>query len=716
MAQVVENPLVTQSNKEISATLNHQKAFAERFNEPQQRRLLASASHIDKLLLDIDQILSASSSGGFPKYRNPLAPAQVRVIRDYIKRLRQQIVHVLADLDIALPEPRFDSAFSIKVTLQFIEVALEEIAPRRLIGYGAVPESLVDRLSGGIQEMKGIVRQMNSYLNQPIESDLSNRLLQIGDSGEARSLLRSLGEILDRYSFVEFRAPLTQLVDKIQFPNYEIAFFGRVSTGKSSLLNAIMGVTLLPVGVTPITAVPTRIKNGPASKLFVWKAEAGLETYSVDRLAEFVTETKNPGNEKRVARLVVEMPLPLLPQEVTLVDTPGLGSLALEGGAETLAYLPRCDLGVVLVDATSNLQADDVGTIDALRAASIPALIILSKADLVPSNDRQQLLDYTRTQLARQIGLEIDVAPLSSLPEFGSMLEEWIADQLNPRMADAQQLAGESNHHKIRSLGKRIVHALEMSMKTAGLASTESLQQIRQAETELRHAASLIERTREECFELTDRLRDFSKRALDWLAAEATEFWRQAVAAEPMDQIWLNGKIIQLAQTEAERIASLLQKTAQQLTAALDLAASVLTTGGREDRFNLENIVKELPPAEFISMPARYERPRLFSVFTALARRSIRHEIATRAGVSIDKFFSSYGRTLEVWVRGTLDGLVHEFEAHADVFRAQIQRVTADAAAPALSQERLHEDLEFLKDRLAYGEEHELVQGGTGLI
>jgi Dynamin family len=79
--------------------------------------------------------------------------------------------------------------------------------------------------------------------------------------------------------------------NKIQFPSYEIVFFGRVSTGKSSLLNAIIGVNLRPVGITPITAAPTRIKDGLAPQLLVWKAESGFETYSVDHLAEFVTET-----------------------------------------------------------------------------------------------------------------------------------------------------------------------------------------------------------------------------------------------------------------------------------------------------------------------------------------------------------------------------------------------------------------------------------------
>src|SRR5260370_38914597 len=136
----------------------------QEFNEPQKRRLVSSTSYIDKLLIDIEQILSASTSGGFPKYKNPLAPVQIKVLRDYIWRLRQQSLHVFAELSVPLPEPGFDSTFSIQVTLQFVEVALEEIAPERLTGYGSVPESLVNPLRGGIQEMKGIVRQIASYL------------------------------------------------------------------------------------------------------------------------------------------------------------------------------------------------------------------------------------------------------------------------------------------------------------------------------------------------------------------------------------------------------------------------------------------------------------------------------------------------------------------------------------------------------------------------
>lgn len=680
----------------------------EHFNEPQQRRLLATASYIDKLLLEIDQILAAFLLGAVPKYKNPLAPVQVRVVRDYVKRLRQQIVRVLADLDVALPKPRFDSTFSIKVTLQFIEVALEEIAPERLIGYGSVPQSLMEPLAGGIQEMKGIVRQMSSYLSQRVEADLSNRLRELRATDINSDLLKKLGDILERHRLVEFRTSLSQLLEKIEWPTYEIAFFGRVSTGKSSLLNAIMGMELLPVGVTPITAVPTRIKNASSSQLLVWTAEGRFSQHGIERLAEFVTEAQNPGNEKRVTRLLVEVPLPMLPDEVLLVDTPGLGSLALGGAAETLAYLPRCDLGVVLVDATSNLQADDVGTVDALRAASVPALVVLSKVDVIPEQDRQRLLDYTRAQLAHQLGMDIDVALLSSHPQLKALLREWVTNQIAPRVADAQRLSRESNERKARSLARRVLHALEIAANAQGVRSDVLSDELKRAETQLRHAASLIAGGRDQSFELTDAIRNAAEQALDRTTENALVYWQQNPGASSIDHAWIAKNINQFVQAEAGQLASFIQNLAKELTAALDTAASVLSTGEREDGFTLHNFVKDMPSAEFASALVRVRKPRALSVSAGWARRSTRHALAMQLGVSLEGFFTSYGRTLEVWIRGTLDSLAREFETHADIHRAQLQRLSgSEATQEAVPRERVLQDMSLLREELGMEEAFE---------
>lgn len=54
------------------------------------------------------------------------------------------------------------------------------------------------------------------------------------------------------------------------------------------------------------------------------------------------------------------------------VDTPGFGSLATRGAAETLRYLLRRDLRVVLIDAGSTTTPNDLKTIHTRYDAATP--------------------------------------------------------------------------------------------------------------------------------------------------------------------------------------------------------------------------------------------------------------------------------------------------------------------------------------------------------
>jgi len=135
--------------------------------------------------------------------------------------------------------------------------------------------------------------------------------------------------------------------------------------------------------------VPTRIVHGAESRLSVAFVDKKPEITEVARLPEFVSEQLNPGNSKHVTRIVVELPCKRLDDGVLFVDTPGLGSLATAGSAETIAYLPQCDLGVILVDAGSALTQEDLSTVRSLYQAVIPAFVLLSKADLISAEDRE---------------------------------------------------------------------------------------------------------------------------------------------------------------------------------------------------------------------------------------------------------------------------------------------------------------------------------------
>ncbi len=673
-----------------------------RFNEPQVSRILAGVSYMDKLLLDVEGILTAPSSQAFPKFSNPLTPAQVRTIRDYMRRFRYQVTNVLNSVEISLPPPQFDSAHTIRVNLQFIEVAIESLAPERLKGYGDPPPDLLHLLSGGLQEMKGIVRQLDSYLTQQPDADLSARLGRLASPGQTATLLIQLSDVIARHGFVEFRVPLSQLVEKIEAPAYEIAFFGHVSAGKSSLLNRIIGTDLLPTGVTPVTSVPTRIRNRSQSGLWVWSALGKPERYEIDRLPEFVTEQHNPRNEKRITRIVAELPLEALPPEIVLVDTPGLGSLALEGSAETLAYLPNCDLGVVLVDASSSLQPSDIAVLDALRSVSAASIVVLSKADVVAPQDLTQLLDYTQVQLHHQLRVPIDVAPLSSHADWQHLLNQWIDQQISPKIANSRTLAEASNARKAVALGTRVLHALEVISKPDKPAGQQDT--LRDAQTHLREAANLLENASTQCYQITGWFRNSSKSTLTAVAETAISTWKTDKSISVLNHDWISNQVNLILQQESQNLARVLLDAAGQLSQALESAARVTGTDEKNDAASLDRLVKDLPPIEFSQCSIELRKPAALMLSTALALSSVKSQLQSNCGESLTNFVNHCGRVLELWFSEVLSGINRDFNANADIYRAQIQRLTAAAQNKSSDEDITRADITALTHSLGLTE------------
>jgi hypothetical protein len=333
-------------------------------NPSQRLHLLSSCQYADKLLSEIEATLAASQSRSpFPKFQPDISPAQAKVVQDYIARMRAQLVRILVAQGVAIPAPHIGSVHSIRVTLGFADIAFDECRPKRMAGYGELADGAAAEIEGLVDEMQGVISRLDSYLAQGQSADLAQRLRRLEEAGSDIGQVKSLERAIDQHGLVEFRPALGTIIDRLEGNAFEIAVFGRVSSGKSSLLNHIVERDVLPVGVNPVTAVPTRLAYGSQARATAWFADRKPEQFDTARLAEFVTEERNPANVQNVTRIVVELPAPRLREGVVYVDTPGLGSLATAGASETRAYLPRCDLGVVLIDAGSTLTEDDLATI-----------------------------------------------------------------------------------------------------------------------------------------------------------------------------------------------------------------------------------------------------------------------------------------------------------------------------------------------------------------
>jgi len=151
---------------------------------------------------------------------------------------------------------------------------------------------------------------------------------------------------------------LTGLLDKLQSGRIEIVVFGEISTGKSAMINALVGKAVASVDV----------RGGWTKE--VWHVPWEGSGYCVPGLAD---------------------------SQVVLVDTPGLNEV---GGQDRAALASdaarRSDLILFVTD--SDLNDIEHAAVRALAAVNKPMIVVLNKRDLYSPDQRQRLISVLRDE------------------------------------------------------------------------------------------------------------------------------------------------------------------------------------------------------------------------------------------------------------------------------------------------------------------------------
>jgi hypothetical protein len=144
-------------------------------NSNHERRLSVTCRYIDKLLADMESMLNVSSSKlAFPQYVADLAPEHRNTIEEYIGRIRAQLLRVLDGQGIERPRADIPVSRSLHSTLTFVDIAVEELKPEHMRGYGEVPPAAAVALNGIAGELHGLVRQLDDYLTRGPVAKCSN--------------------------------------------------------------------------------------------------------------------------------------------------------------------------------------------------------------------------------------------------------------------------------------------------------------------------------------------------------------------------------------------------------------------------------------------------------------------------------------------------------------------------------------------------------------
>src|SRR6266542_598448 len=495
----------------------NEETGANSFSEHHQRHVRTTFQYIDKLLSEAEHtMIDAGSASPFRRHSDDTTPIQRKVTHDYIVRIREAMQRVMEELHVPPPEPHSGAVWAAAINLMYCSISLNELTPGRMRAYGPLSPEAADRLDGIRAELDGLVAKLRTYLGKGAGGDLQHRLQQLGRTGNEIRLLSEIERVITAHGLVEFRDTLTMLLDRMESAAFEVGVFGRVSSGKSSLLNYILQTDVLPIGVTPVTAIPTRISHGPVAEAGIEFAAAQPRIVSSSELPDVATAQKNPGNQKHVTRIFVKLPSDRLAEGVTFVDTPGLGSLAVAGAEETIAYLPRCDLGIVLIDASAGLTPDDLIVVQALYQAGASAMLLISKADLFSAPDRERMIAYVKANLRSELRIEPSVHAVSVSGADAALCDAWFESELRPFLAHHHELAIASQKRKIGALRQAVIGALGRRLQVGSQAVSEKNATPPEKATEaLRNGNRILERAQGESFFLTRKIAKMHRAIID---------------------------------------------------------------------------------------------------------------------------------------------------------------------------------------------------------
>lgn len=517
---------------------------------------------------------------------------------------------------------------------------------------------------------------------EPAEDDALASGDHAGSGAGAVDLLGAVGLLREAASeldaVLERRAD--ELAERLSEGDFRVAVCGGFSNGKSSLINALIGEDLLPVGVLPVTSIATEVRHGATAAL-IELDDGTRRSVAVTELAAWVSEANNPDNAKGVARVLVETPAPLLEPGVTLVDTPGLESIFEHNDTTAMATIRDAEGALVVLSADAPLTAAERRLLDVVAERASATFFSLNRADHLSTAEIDQAVSFVSDAVEAATGSDHQVFATSARRaiEARSSSDQAARDagtdalhQALTNFVDRELVAVRQQAFAlaVRRLADELADADVLTTAIAGLAADELADRIgrfeRAAETERIWLG-------EDTVLLAASVKGIAADLADWLA-------RQGVASAEFA-----GRV----QARADAIRAIAEETFGARLAPFPIPA----VADEPDRFWYLFFRPELPDAPLwralrLLLPHGWLRRRLI----AAAHRRLVEELDKHAGRARS--------TLSERLAGTHRRFVDELSGHVEALIADIGRATqatrrqstsaeARAAADRQRQQRL---------------------------
>ena len=174
----------------------------------------------------------------------------------------------------------------------------------------------------------------------------------------------------------------------LENPSYNVVVCGEVKKGKSSLLNAIIGQSILPVNNEITTSQVFRVTNSTKESFYLVFTDGTKKAISRTDLSRYgsqidaVLQNEDIFQKHTLSYIQVNVPVTFLPDYVSIVDTPGLGSLYKSHEWITQNYVRNASSVIFIMDPERPLVEKEKEFILKVLDITPHILFVMTKIDL----------------------------------------------------------------------------------------------------------------------------------------------------------------------------------------------------------------------------------------------------------------------------------------------------------------------------------------------
>lgn len=252
---------------------------------------------------------------------------------------------------------------------------------------------------------------------------------------------------------------------------------GEFSTGKSSLVNALLGRDILGVDLTPETAVPTEICYSREERAVVIDQQGGAETISIDdfQQREFSVETVHK------VQLYLDNAFLQEISTVKIVDMPGFNSGVELHNRAIDEYLPDAQAYLLTFSARSSTISEDMaGFLKELHLHELPVFLLITKGKSVTEDELRASVERIRADAQKYLGLaDVSIAVTNAKGREKNVTP--LADDLRQIEKSSQAIFQKDAQAHLQQFGGDLALYLETAIKRADLTPNELDDKIEEA-------------------------------------------------------------------------------------------------------------------------------------------------------------------------------------------------------------------------------------------